>query len=1054
MMNTQQLLALGALILSAPALAQSIRVGPVLQDASPERMWVMWETTSSAPSVVEYGQTPALGMSATGSSGASQNGARIHHTMMGGLLPDTVYYYRVGSGSAISDVLSFRTPAEISAEDPFRFAALSDTQGGPISDMHTRTINDGIIDFVQQEFGPILHDELDFVIQPGDLVSTGSNYDQWKDQYFDETQNLYQHVPIYPVPGNHEQDAHWFFDYFKLPENGTPGYEEHWWYKDHGNIRLIGLDSNGAYRIQAQLDWLDAVLDDAATNDDIDFVFAQLHHPHLSGIWTPGNTAYTGQVVERMEAFSEATGKPSIHFFGHTHAYERGQSKDHNHMWVNVAAGEGGIDYWDQSDIDYDEFQRVFPEWGFVIMEVEAGDDPQFRLRRINRGNNFIDRDNEVMDDITIKRYNELPNTPTTQLPSDGDTAIDPDLVQLQATPFNDPDGGFHLESEFQLTTTQGDFSNPEVSEWIRFENWFMDEGASGGESGSYSVNTVEDADISKINIELLDGDTTYYWRVRYRDSGLGWSDWSGESSFTTGPAPTGACCFLSGICNELRENVCIAEGGQWLGLNSDCENCPEVIVASSENFDAVPLGPGVDEGGGGDQVWTDQAPGGWNVDRSGVPSGGVTEWRGWGFADPDWWASVAGDQGRTGFTQASGATAIADPDEWDDAPHDPGTFNTWLESPVIDVSMLEPGSAKLAFSSSWRPEDDQRAIVAVSFDAGSEIVIADWQSQQGDNFKPDAVNEMVVLDLPMPEDAQTLELRFGLLDAGNDWWWAIDNVVVVGEAAGDRITIMQEDFESLPLGPSIDEPPASAVWTETPPSGWELDDTGVPSVGIVGQGVTEWEGWAFTDRDWWVDIADNQRRSEFVSARGTIAVADPDEWDDLGDPESLGPYNAIMRTGTLDVASARASSIRLSFDSSWRPEDFQRAQVRVSFDNGPQTTLLDWRSVAGDQFHPDATNERISIDIQNPPGAMSMELEFAMLDAANDWWWAIDNVVVTGLCASEFGGDSGSLDFFDVSEFLVAYQSQSPTADLNMDQAFNFFDVQIFLQAFLNGCG
>ncbi len=202
-MNTQQLLALGALILSAPALAQSIRVGPVLQDASPERMWIMWETTSSAPSVVEYGLTPALGMSATGSSGASQNGARIHHTMMGGLLPDTVYYYRVGSGSAISDVLSFRTPAEISAEDPFRFAALSDTQGGPISDMHTRTINDGIIAFVQQEFGPILHDELDFVIQPGDLVSTGSNYDQWKDQYFDETQNLYQHVPIYPVPGNH-----------------------------------------------------------------------------------------------------------------------------------------------------------------------------------------------------------------------------------------------------------------------------------------------------------------------------------------------------------------------------------------------------------------------------------------------------------------------------------------------------------------------------------------------------------------------------------------------------------------------------------------------------------------------------------------------------------------------------------------------------------------------------------------------------------------------------------------------------------------------------------
>ncbi len=1046
-------LATCVIVCSTQTHAQEIRVGPVLQDASPDRMWVMWETTGATPSTVEYGLTPSLGMSAIGSSAASQGSARIHHTMLSNLQPDTMYYYRVGSRSVQSSVLSFRTPAEISAEDSFRFAALSDTQGGPISDMHTRTINDGIIAFVEQEFGPVLHDELDFVIQPGDLVSTGSNYDQWKDQYFDETQNLYQHVPIYPVPGNHEQDAHWFFDYFKLPENGTPGYEEHWWYKDHGNIRLIGLDSNSNYRIQAQLDWLDGVLDDAATNDDIDFVFAQLHHPHLSGIWTPGNTAYTGLVVERMEAFSSATGKPSIHFFGHTHAYERGQSKDHNHMWVNVAAGEGGIDYWDQSDIDYDEFQRVFPEWGFVVMEVEAGDDPQFRLRRVNRGNNYFERDNEVMDDITIKRYNDAPETPATQIPIDGSVEVNPDLVQLQATAFSDPDGGFHLESEFQLTTTQGDYTDPAETEWIRFENWFMDEGAVGGESGSYSINTVEDSDITKVKVELLDGNTTYYWRVRYRDSGLGWSEWSNESSFTTGAAPEGACCFLSGVCLQLRENVCIAEGGQWLGLNSDCENCPEILVAFSENFDSVPLGPSVDEASGGEQVWTSEAPGGWAVDRSGVPNGGVTEWRGWGFADPEWWSEVAGDQGRSGFIQASGATAIADPDEWDDASHDAGTYNSWLESPVIDVSMLDHSSAKLAFSSSWRPEGDQRAIITVTFDQGSEMIIADWQSQQGPSFKPDAINEMVVLDLPMPENAETLEVRFGLLDAGNNWWWAIDNVVVVGEAVGDRITILQEGFDALPLGPSIDETPAVGVWTDVPPEGWDIDNSGVPSIGVAGQGVTEWEGWAFADHAWWTEIAGDQRRSEFASAIGTIAIADPDEWDDLGDPEALGLYNTVMRTGQIDVASARAGTVRLSFDSSWRPEDLQRVEVRVSFDNGPQTTLLDWRSESGGQFHPDATNERVAIDVLNPPGASGMDLEFGMYDAANDWWWAIDNILITARCAAEFGGDTSTLDFFDVSEFLIAYQSQSARADLNMDQAFNFFDVQIFLQAFLNGC-
>jgi len=226
-----------------------------------------------------------------------------------------------------------------------------------------------------------------------------------------------------------------------------------------------------------------------------------------------------------------------------------------------------------------------------------------------------------------------------------------------------------------------------------------------------------------------------------------------------------------------------------------------------------------------------------------------------------------------------------------------------------------------------------------------------------------------------------------------------------------------------------------------------------VPSVGVPGEGVTEWEGWAFTDRDWWVGIAADQRRSEFTSARGAVAVADPDEWDDLGNPEALGAYNALLKSPEIDVASARHDSVRVSFDSSWRPEDFQRGVLLASFDDGPEQVLLDWRSQPGDHFHPDATNERVLIDVPNPPGAGTMSLEFAMLDAGNDWWWAIDNLRVSASCAAEFDGNP-ELSFFDVAQFLVEYENQSSKADLNADSVFNFFDVQVFLQAFFNGCG
>jgi len=300
-------------------------VGPFLQMATPESIWVVWESAEGVGVSVDYGLPGNLGTTVQPTvSIVTGQGTEIHQTELTGLTPETVYEYRVNVGAETGHALRFRTPAEQEDEEPFRFVAYSDTQGGPISDKHTEIINEGVLAFVGEEFRSPVYQAIDFAIQPGDLVSTGTRYEQWKEQFFDEQQNLIQHIPLYPVPGNHEQDAQWFFDYFKLPENGTAGFEEHWWYKDHGNVRLIGLDSNGPYRIDTQLQWLESVLQDAESDDAIDFVFAQLHHPHLSGIWTPGNTAFTDDVVRKLEGCSSRSGKPSVHVLGATVRDERG----------------------------------------------------------------------------------------------------------------------------------------------------------------------------------------------------------------------------------------------------------------------------------------------------------------------------------------------------------------------------------------------------------------------------------------------------------------------------------------------------------------------------------------------------------------------------------------------------------------------------------------------------------------------------------------------------------------------------------------------------------
>ncbi len=54
--------------------------------------------------------------------------------------------------------------------------------------------------------------------------------------------------------------------------------------------------------------------------------------------------------------------------------------------------------------------------------------------------------------------------------------------------------------------------------------------------------------------------------------------------------------------------------------------------------------------------------------------------------------------------------------------------------------------------------------------------------------------------------------------------------------------------------------------------------------------------------------------------------------------------------------------------------------------------------------------------------------------------------------CPADLTGD-GSLNFFDISEFLTMYLAQHPQADLSGDGQFNFFDVSAYLVAYQGGC-
>ncbi|MCA9258709.1 MAG: hypothetical protein KDA61_05900, partial [Planctomycetales bacterium] len=262
-------------------------------------------------------------------------------------------------------------------------------------------------------------------------------------------------------------------------------------------------------------------------------------------------------------------------------------------------------------------------------------------------------------------------------------------------------------------------------------------------------------------------------------------------------PEPsTCLACLTMGclVCSSRRRRSQVLSALVILCATS-VANVQAALPLLVEDFEGLSLGQSPEEQPTAFGVWTNAGPAGWTIDRSGVPGAesgdpandGVIDWAGWAVANKDWWVAVAGDQDRSQFARGAGAVLIADPDEWDDAAHPDGKFNTYITTPSITIPAGIPaGKIKIAFDSSWRPEgfddgdktNNQTATVDVRYDTGNFQNVLTYDSNTaGPNYHPDATNEAIDRDLAYNGTATTMQVRFGLTQAANDWWWALDNV-------------------------------------------------------------------------------------------------------------------------------------------------------------------------------------------------------------------------------------------------------------------------------------
>lgn len=200
-----------------------------------------------------------------------------------------------------------------------------------------------------------------------------------------------------------------------------------------------------------------------------------------------------------------------------------------------------------------------------------------------------------------------------------------------------------------------------------------------------------------------------------------------------------------------------------------------------SENFDSLSLGDAVSPTEtAATGVWTATPPADWTVDNGATPSEGPAEFFGWTFVDKDWWVTTAEDQNRSQFTMGTGNVAVADPDEYDDGDADIDTalFNSFFSTPAIDLTGVDAASILLEFDSSFRPEATQIAVLDVSYDGGANFT--NLLTYVGADVPDDGttIDEHLSFMLDNPSSGE-LVARWGLTEASNDWWWAIDNVEV-----------------------------------------------------------------------------------------------------------------------------------------------------------------------------------------------------------------------------------------------------------------------------------
>ncbi|MFH1194259.1 MAG: metallophosphoesterase [bacterium] len=499
---------------------------PYLQEPTTNSIYVCWHDTLSTITSVEYGTTALLGQVTPGTSEIVISPYRWHSVKLTGLLANTEYFYKAVSGSGSSQIYSFKTLPDTNYTGKVRIILLSDTHC-PDTTMAVKIAKEAKRK-MQQLFGDDIQNHINLVLHSGDLVVDGGDIIQWTDEYFAPMSHLSTNIPFMTIIGNHEGEHQNYYKYMHYDDVSPDYASERFWSFRIANTQFIGLNSNAISQYGTlQKVWLDLLLSQTEKDTTIDFVFVMSHHFAITELWGEGITFDDGPnyISTQIHPILKKYSKVVQHSYGHTHGFERGtvESEANNSRgdFRTVCGGGGGgaLDRWGvYQNTNFPSIQITYDNYFFQLIEIDVAN-KTFESSMYSLGNSNRSRDTELMDKWYRKVNQSAPATPTTSAPS-----IDADMITFNSSEIS---GDSLMTVRMQITDDET-FSKTIVDTLVHWKDIYK------VDSAYNPIDLNDGIDLTKLtfNSSRFANGKPHYYRVKYRDHNLKWSDWSNSTSF------------------------------------------------------------------------------------------------------------------------------------------------------------------------------------------------------------------------------------------------------------------------------------------------------------------------------------------------------------------------------------------------------------------------------------------------------------------------------------------------------------------------------------------